>query len=534
MLFSTLRLKADDLQVGNFFIKNGEIVKLQDNATLEIVYDNGKTGKISNKNGLTKISDYSSLSPIIKSNIDHVLKQVEDNILSFEESLKKQFDDTYLEMSTACLMADAEYASSKIAGIITEDRTFSLEGLSNTCKEYNYYEDLKVVFEQCKFYEDFLEFANNETSKKVREAERQIRWLEANSSLDNKAKQQKDINHQRNIIQQFEKDRIYLPAIKTIINNAKAQADTLDRQYYRVYNKTNDIFLLYSKLYDKQINGADIKGQLAIVNTLVDEWTKTFLQELTIKATIDAKLAQKELYRRRNPAPALKASINIASEKTAWGKDLDVYINVENTGNANANNIEIRLVASADPKYGNKDDYTINVWRNQYISTNDSWTQNSYRLKLPSTPYNSYLPHKGDVYFAILVEQVKGEMDTSDNVAAKKVIFKKEGCFVATVVYGSYDHPDVLVLRQFRDDILQHYAWGRCFISWYYENGPSWADSIRHHPFVADCIRFLLGAFVLFLLHPIWGMLITVGSFFIFSKKFKKVFQNNIVLSKKG
>lgn len=52
------------------------------------------------------------------------------------------------------------------------------------------------------------------------------------------------------------------------------------------------------------------------------------------------------------------------------------------------------------------------------------------------------------------------------------------GCFVATAVYGSYDHPIVLDLRMFRDNWLQKREYGRKFIIWYYQEGPHLASWI--------------------------------------------------------
>jgi hypothetical protein len=46
------------------------------------------------------------------------------------------------------------------------------------------------------------------------------------------------------------------------------------------------------------------------------------------------------------------------------------------------------------------------------------------------------------------------------------------GCYVATMAYGSYDHPQVLVLRQFRDDVLSQSWYGRLFIKIYYKTSP--------------------------------------------------------------
>jgi len=45
-------------------------------------------------------------------------------------------------------------------------------------------------------------------------------------------------------------------------------------------------------------------------------------------------------------------------------------------------------------------------------------------------------------------------------------------CFIATAVYGSYDNPNVLKLRSFRDTILNNSLLGKLFIRFYYKIGP--------------------------------------------------------------
>ena len=47
-----------------------------------------------------------------------------------------------------------------------------------------------------------------------------------------------------------------------------------------------------------------------------------------------------------------------------------------------------------------------------------------------------------------------------------------EGCYIATCVYGSYDAPEVLTLRRFRDEILKKHMLGRMFIRCYYAISP--------------------------------------------------------------
>ena len=49
---------------------------------------------------------------------------------------------------------------------------------------------------------------------------------------------------------------------------------------------------------------------------------------------------------------------------------------------------------------------------------------------------------------------------------------KKSGCYIATCVYGSYDCPEVWVLRRYRDNALASTLCGRLFIKVYYAISP--------------------------------------------------------------
>jgi hypothetical protein len=51
-------------------------------------------------------------------------------------------------------------------------------------------------------------------------------------------------------------------------------------------------------------------------------------------------------------------------------------------------------------------------------------------------------------------------------------------CFVATAAFGDYDHPQVRVLRAFRDRVLQESAFGRALIRFYYATSPPLARFI--------------------------------------------------------
>lgn len=47
------------------------------------------------------------------------------------------------------------------------------------------------------------------------------------------------------------------------------------------------------------------------------------------------------------------------------------------------------------------------------------------------------------------------------------------GCYIATCVYGSYDCPEVWILRRFRDYTLDPTWYGRLFVKCYYAISPT-------------------------------------------------------------
>jgi hypothetical protein len=56
---------------------------------------------------------------------------------------------------------------------------------------------------------------------------------------------------------------------------------------------------------------------------------------------------------------------------------------------------------------------------------------------------------------------------------------KKEGCFIATYAYDNYNHPDVLILRSFRDTLLYKSILGRWFIKTYYFLSPKLVSLLK-------------------------------------------------------
>ncbi|MDD2270837.1 MAG: hypothetical protein PHP95_13335 [Desulfuromonadaceae bacterium] len=77
------------------------------------------------------------------------------------------------------------------------------------------------------------------------------------------------------------------------------------------------------------------------------------------------------------------------------------------------------------------------------------------------------------------------------------------GCFIATAAYGSYLHPQVQLLRDFRDNYLLTNAPGQAFVTLYYRYSPPLADFIAKHPFLRGISRLALTPLVVAVGHPL-------------------------------
>jgi len=93
-------------------------------------------------------------------------------------------------------------------------------------------------------------------------------------------------------------------------------------------------------------------------------------------------------------------------------------------------------------------------------------------------------------------KEVSPMMASAKNIATQK---SKDACYVATMAYGSYEHPQVLELRKFRDEILAKTLAGRLFIKTYYFISPKLVMLLKDQKRLNTFIRKSLNQFIKFI-----------------------------------
>lgn len=98
-----------------------------------------------------------------------------------------------------------------------------------------------------------------------------------------------------------------------------------------------------------------------------------------------------------------------------------------------------------------------------------------------------------------LSEEMKYSLLSFKEVNNKFATFTNDnnkGCYIATMAYGDYDHPQVMILRQFRDEVLDKSAFGKWFIKTYYHYSPKLVERLKNQRTVNSIIRKILNQII--------------------------------------
>ncbi len=138
-------------------------------------------------------------------------------------------------------------------------------------------------------------------------------------------------------------------------------------------------------------------------------------------------------------------------------------------------------------------------------ATSSAPAQYTYRAAGTYNPVVTVTDDQGGVAKAMTTVTVsEASTGSSDDQSAPSTSGTpaKGGCFIATVAYGSYLEPEVVVLRKFRDNVLLANPLGRSFVSVYYRFSPPVAEFISRHETLRGAARAALTPLVMSIKHP--------------------------------
>ena len=106
---------------------------------------------------------------------------------------------------------------------------------------------------------------------------------------------------------------------------------------------------------------------------------------------------------------------------------------------------------------------------------------------------------------------------TGVQTSAIQGFLSKSNCFIATAAFRSIDSPPVVLLRQFRDEVLLHSSAGKAFVHWYYGWSPPAAEWLMLNPVYRFPVLWFLSELegaVWLVMHPFELVLILFFSLF--------------------
>ena len=114
---------------------------------------------------------------------------------------------------------------------------------------------------------------------------------------------------------------------------------------------------------------------------------------------------------------------------------------------------------------------------------------------------------KKSVQLINVISKMSMDQETRDYVTKNAPIIKRNyqqssqigrqpqssgGCYIATMAYGDYDHPQVMELRKYRDQVLLKNYFGKLFVKIYYSVSPHLVKKLKNQNQINKLITSLL------------------------------------------
>jgi hypothetical protein len=175
----------------------------------------------------------------------------------------------------------------------------------------------------------------------------------------------------------------------------------------------------------------------------------------------------------------------LANIKSTLGHNDDFYLKISSAVVGNAQGMLVTAVNEAQEKFS----------RFRNIINLKSVINDAYNVTV-SISTMDMLPNLR-AQFIKNKEVITGiKRQISDATGSSGGSSGSSGCYIATMAYGDYEHPQVLILRQFRDEVLDKSALGKWFIKTYYHYSPKLVERLKNKRTLNSIIRKVLNQFI--------------------------------------
>ena len=202
--------------------------------------------------------------------------------------------------------------------------------------------------------------------------------------------------------------------------------------------------------------------------------------------------------------------------KKALGLTDDLYLNISSAIVGNAQGMLVTAVNEAQERFTKFQ----NLRNNNFISYRDSPRLSTFDLiesldrsmtldelsVIVNTAYDVSTSMQSMEMFPNLKQQfqknrdalgnIKSQINSVTNRSNSSNNSSSGGCYIATMAYGDYNHPQVYILRHYRDNILDKSILGKRFIEIYYHYSPQLVEMLKNKKALNNIIRKTLDLFI--------------------------------------
>lgn len=170
------------------------------------------------------------------------------------------------------------------------------------------------------------------------------------------------------------------------------------------------------------------------------------------------------------------------------GSTDDFYLKVSSAVVGNAQGMLVTVVNKAQENFK----YTHSLITLSTIVTNAySATTSMDSMDMNSNLRQQYLTNK------TTLGNIKNQISAANRtVSSSSSSSSSGGCYIATMAYGSYEHPKVMTLRNYRDNVMLKKSTGRLVVTAYYAISPKLVKLLKNNTLINNWIRVFLDAII--------------------------------------